>query len=63
MGGKVRESQIQKIPYALVAGDREVADKQFAVRKYGERDSKVESLDDIRRQFADLNAVPMRAYE
>ena len=29
---KIREAQLQKIPYMLVAGDREVADGTVAVR-------------------------------
>ena len=41
MGLKTREAQMAKIPFALVAGDREMEAGQFAVRKYGERESKV----------------------
>jgi threonyl-tRNA synthetase len=34
MGLKIRESQLQKIPYTLVIGDKEVADDTVAVRKF-----------------------------
>lgn len=33
---KIRESQLQKIPYTLVIGDKEVADNTVAVRKFKE---------------------------
>jgi len=58
MGLKTRESQIAKIPFALVAGDREMEAGQFAVRKYGERESKVISRDEILAHFKDLAAAP-----
>jgi threonyl-tRNA synthetase len=61
MGLKTRESQIQKIPFALVAGDREVEAGQFAVRKYGERESKVMTQDEIIALFTELNSLPEKA--
>ncbi|MFK7678350.1 threonine--tRNA ligase [Bacillus sp. Wb] len=39
IGYKIREAQMQKIPYMLVVGDKEVADKAVNVRKYGEQNS------------------------
>lgn len=39
MGYKIRESQMQKIPYMLVVGDNEIAEKAVNVRKYGEQKS------------------------
>ncbi len=35
LGYKIRESQLQKVPYALVIGDREVAQKQVTPRRRG----------------------------
>jgi threonyl-tRNA synthetase len=61
MGLKTRESQIQKIPFALVAGDREVEAGQFAVRKYGERESKVMTQEEIIALFTELNSLPEKA--
>jgi threonyl-tRNA synthetase len=61
MGLKTRESQIQKIPFALVAGDREVEAGQFAVRKYGERESKVMTQDEIIAMFTELGDLPKKA--
>ena len=61
MGLKTREAQMAKIPFALVAGDREMQAGQFAVRKYGERESKVMTMEEIVTMFKELNAVPDKA--
>ena len=39
IGYKIREAQMQKIPYMLVVGDQEVEDEAVNVRKYGEQKS------------------------
>jgi threonyl-tRNA synthetase len=39
IGYKIREAQMQKIPYMLVVGDNEVAENGVNVRKYGEQKS------------------------
>ncbi len=39
IGYKIREAQMQKIPYMLVVGDKEVAEEAVNVRKYGEQNS------------------------
>jgi threonyl-tRNA synthetase len=58
MGLKTREAQIAKIPFSLVAGDREMQNGQFAVRKYGERESKVLTRAEVLELFRELNHVP-----
>jgi threonyl-tRNA synthetase len=58
MGLKTREAQTAKIPFSLVAGDREMQAGQFAVRAYGSRESKVMSQDEVLKLFSELNAVP-----
>jgi len=60
MGLKTRDAQMSKIPFALVAGDRDVQGNQFAVRKYGEQASKNMTQDEIIALFKELNAVPDR---
>ncbi len=37
LGKRIREGQMQKIPYLLVVGDKEVEGKTVTVRKYGEQ--------------------------
>ena len=39
IGYKIREAQMQKIPYMLVVGDKEVEEEAVNVRKYGEQKS------------------------
>jgi len=46
---------VAKIPFALAAGDREIQAGSFAVRKYGEREQKVMTMDEILGLFAGLN--------
>ncbi len=58
MGLKTREAQMEKIPYSLVAGDREAQSNTFAVRKYGEKESKVITQDEILKTFLDLENEP-----
>ena len=38
MGYKIREAQMQKIPYQLVVGDKEMENNEVKVRKYGSQD-------------------------
>ncbi len=47
LGYKIRESQMQKVPYALVVGDREVERKQVAPRKRGGEQIPPVSLEDF----------------
>lgn len=37
MGKKIRDSQVSKIPYQLVFGDKELDEGKVSVRKYGEK--------------------------
>ena len=39
VGYKIRESQMKKVPYTLVVGDKEMEVNEASVRKYGEKDS------------------------
>lgn len=47
IGYKIREAQMQKIPYMLVVGDNEVNDGSVNVRKYGEQKSETVSFEDF----------------
>ncbi len=48
IGKKIREAEMQKIPYMLVVGDKEVAANEVAVRKYGEGDMGTKPLSDLK---------------
>ncbi|ALZ61971.1 MULTISPECIES: threonine--tRNA ligase [Bacillus cereus group] len=45
LGYKIREAQMQKVPYVLVIGDKEMENGAVNVRKYGEEKSEVTALD------------------
>jgi len=47
IGFKIREHTLQKVPYLLVVGDREVEDRSVAVRTRDGKDLGVMSLDDL----------------
>ncbi|MCY8691842.1 threonine--tRNA ligase [Bacillus spizizenii] len=47
IGYKIREAQMQKIPYMLVVGDQEAENGAVNVRKYGEQNSETISFDDL----------------
>lgn len=47
MGYKIRQAQVNKIPYSLVIGDQEVADNTVTVRKYGEKETETMAFDDF----------------
>lgn len=47
IGYKIREAQMQKIPYMLVVGDNEVKEGSVNVRKYGEQKSETISFEDF----------------
>ena len=45
IGYEMRESQVKKIPYILVVGDKEMEANQVAVRKHGEQESSIMDVD------------------
>lgn len=47
IGYKMRESQMKKVPYILVVGDKEAETGTVAVRKHGENDSHVMTFDEF----------------
>ncbi|MCM3111145.1 threonine--tRNA ligase [Lederbergia lenta] len=50
IGYKIREAQMQKIPYMLVVGDNEIEEEAVNVRKYGEKKSETISF----KEFVEL---------
>jgi threonyl-tRNA synthetase len=49
IGYKIREAQTEKIPFALVVGDKEVEENAVNVRRYGEQNSETLSYDDFEK--------------
>ncbi len=58
IGYKIREAQMQKIPYMLVVGDQEAENGAVNVRKYGEQNSETISLDDfVKKAVAEAKKI------
>ena len=47
IGYKIRESVSQKIPYSLVAGDKEVENGEISVRRLGKGDIGAKNVDEL----------------
>ncbi|QKS72015.1 threonine--tRNA ligase [Paenalkalicoccus suaedae] len=47
LGYKIREAQMQKIPYLLVLGDKEIESNGVNVRRYGQQQTEEQSLDEF----------------
>ncbi len=61
MGAKIRESQLQKIPYTLVIGDKEVGGNTVSVRKFRAGTQGTMSADDFIRKVLDEIASKARS--
>lgn len=51
MGKKIRESQMAKVPYQLVFGDKELEEGKVNVRKYGQTESTIMLLNEFLDKF------------
>lgn len=47
IGRKIRDNEVKKIPYMLIVGEKEVADKKVAVRRHGKGDVGVFSVEEF----------------
>lgn len=47
IGKKIRDTELMKVPYMLVVGEKETEGRQVAVRKHGEGDKGVVALDEF----------------
>jgi threonyl-tRNA synthetase len=53
LGYKIRKSQIEKIPYTLVIGEKEKENRTVSVRRYSEGDLGPMSLEDFGKKLSD----------
>ncbi|GGH75590.1 threonine--tRNA ligase 1 [Compostibacillus humi] len=51
IGYKIREAQTQKIPFALVVGEKEIQENAVNVRRYGEQKTETVSYEDFEQQI------------
>lgn len=47
VGKKIRDAELQKVPYIIVVGDKEIADESLSVRTRGSKDLKVMKINDL----------------
>lgn len=47
MGYKIRQAQVNKVPYTLVLGDKEASDGNVTVRRYGEEETTTMTVDEF----------------
>ncbi len=55
IGRKIREAEIQKIPYMLIVGDKEIGSNKIATRKYGEGDLGQKTIVEITKEILESN--------
>jgi threonyl-tRNA synthetase len=59
LNAKIREHQLQKVPFTLVVGDKEVEQESVAPRRYGGEDLKTMKLGDFEALLAKEAALPL----
>lgn len=47
VGRKIRDAEMQKVPFIVVVGDREIADKNLSVRERGSKELKTQKLEEF----------------
>ena len=55
VGYKIREAELQKIPFMLIVGEKEQAAGGAAMRAHGEGDRGLKTMGDILAEFRELN--------
>ncbi len=58
IGRKIRDSEVNKVPFMLIVGEKEVAEGKVSVRKHGEGDKGAMDLDAFVATFAKDFALP-----
>src|SRR5699024_1512275 len=53
LGYKIRGAQMQKIPYILVLGDKEIESNSVNVRRYGQKETKIVKLEQFIQNIKD----------
>jgi threonyl-tRNA synthetase len=53
LGYKIREAEVQKVPYMMVVGPKEIEDGNFSIRTYQEGDRGKITLDELRDELTE----------
>ncbi len=60
LGYKIREAQMQKIPYQLVIGDKEIESGLVTYRKYGEQNQTTVTIDEFVKMLNEINSSKLK---
>ena len=52
IGKKIRDTELMKVPYMLVVGEKEMNEEKVAVRRQGKGDAGVKSLDEFLKEIS-----------
>ncbi len=58
IGRKIRDAEVKKIPFMLIVGEKEVAERKVSVRKHGAGDQGAMGLDEFANYFVKESAAP-----
>ena len=56
---KIREHSLAKVPFIIVCGKKEVADKTVTLRKLGSDKQEVIKREELIKTMLDLNKLPL----
>jgi threonyl-tRNA synthetase len=59
IGRKIRDAETKKIPFMLIVGEKEVAERRVSVRKHSHGDQGSVSLDEFIANFVKESASPI----
>ncbi len=66
LSGKIRDAEMQRIPYIIVIGDKEEQNKQIAVRKRGKKDIEQQNIEEfiktIQKEIKERNGISNKMY-
>ena len=48
---KIRDAEVQKVPYIIVVGDKEEKDKNITMRFRGSKDLKIQKIEEFLKNF------------
>jgi threonyl-tRNA synthetase len=53
IGKKIRDTELMKVPYMLVVGEKEVNENKASVRKHGKGDVGAKSVDEFLKEIVE----------
>lgn len=60
IGRKIRDTELMKVPYMLIIGEKEVNDQMVSVRKHGEGDQGAKTLQDFTEELNNIVNIQLK---